>query len=102
MKKEYDFSSWVRGKFYRESVRLNLPIYPDKDIADFVQKVAKQKKINSQTVVNTILRANKKNYPSFAVVLFISFFPPNQSPKSRLRRDGAFVLSVRQYYFLTN
>ena len=60
MKKEYDFSSGVRGKFYREGARLNLPIYLDKDIADFVQKVAKQKKIDSQTVVNTMLRGNKE------------------------------------------
>ena len=60
MKKEYDFSNGVRGKFYREGVRLNLPIYLDKDIADFVQKVAKQKKVDSQTVVNTMLRGNKE------------------------------------------
>ena len=42
MKKEYDFSNGVRGKFYREGVSLILPIYLDKDFADFVQKVAKQ------------------------------------------------------------
>lgn len=54
MKKEYDFLKGVRGKFYREGVRLNLPIYLDKDIADFVQKVAKQKKMDFQTVVNTM------------------------------------------------
>jgi hypothetical protein len=60
MKKEYDFSNGLRGKFYREGVRLNLPIYLDKDSADFVQKVAKQKKIDSQTVVNKMLRGNKE------------------------------------------
>ncbi len=60
MKKEYDFSKGVRGKFYRENVRLNLPIYLDKDIADFVQKYAKQKKVDSQTVVNAMLRGNKE------------------------------------------
>lgn len=60
MKKEYDFSNGVRGKFYREDTRLNLPIYLDKDIADFVRKVAKQKKTDSQTVVNTVLRGNKE------------------------------------------
>jgi hypothetical protein len=37
MEKEYDFSKGVRGKFYRPNVRLNLPIYLDDDIADFVQ-----------------------------------------------------------------
>ena len=60
MKKEYDFSNGVRGKFYSEGVCLNLPIYLDKDIADFVQKVAKQKKMDSQTVVNKMLRGNKE------------------------------------------
>ncbi len=60
MKKEYDFSKGVRGKFYRHGVRLNLPIYLDDDIAEFVQKYAKQKKVDTQTVVNEILRSNKE------------------------------------------
>lgn len=49
MKKEYDFSNAVRGKFYRKDARLNLPIYLDKDIADFIQKVADQKKTDSKS-----------------------------------------------------
>ena len=60
MKKEYDFSKGVRGKFYRPNVRLNLPIYLDEDIADFVQKYAQRKKLDVQTVVNEILRSNKE------------------------------------------
>jgi len=60
MKKEYDFSEGVRGKFYRPHVRLNIPIYLDDDIAEFVQKYAKQKKVDAQTVVNEILRGNKE------------------------------------------
>ncbi|MDE3088936.1 MAG: hypothetical protein KGJ80_06085 [Chloroflexota bacterium] len=59
MKKEYDFSKGVRGKFYRPNVRLNLPIYLDDDIAEFVEKYAKRKKADAQTVVNEILRSNK-------------------------------------------
>ena len=27
MKKEYDFSTGVRGKFYRQGAKLNLPVY---------------------------------------------------------------------------
>jgi ABC-type uncharacterized transport system involved in gliding motility auxiliary subunit len=57
---EYDFSQGVRGKFYRPNVRLNLPIYLDEDIADFVQKYAQRKKLDVQTVVNEILRSNKE------------------------------------------
>ena len=60
MKKEYDFSKGVRGKFYRPNVRLNLPVYLDDDIAEFVQKYAKRKKVDAQTVVNEILRSNKE------------------------------------------
>jgi hypothetical protein len=60
MKKEYDFSKGVRGKFYRPNVRLNLPVYLDDDIAEFVQKYAKQKQVDAQTVVNEMLRSNKE------------------------------------------
>jgi hypothetical protein len=60
MKKEYDFSKGVRGKFYRPNVRLNLPVYLDDDIAEFIQKYAKHKKVDMQTVVNEILRNNKE------------------------------------------
>jgi hypothetical protein len=60
MKKEYDFSKGVRGKFYRPNVRLNLPIYLDDDIAEFVEQFAKKKKVDAQTVVNEILRSNKE------------------------------------------
>ena len=65
MKKEYDFSNAVRGKFYRKDVQLNLPIYLDKDIAEFIHKVANQKKTDSQSVVNKMLRGNKEIMQSF-------------------------------------
>lgn len=58
--KEYDFSKGVRGKFYRENVRLNLPIYLDDDVADFVKKFAERKKVDAQTAVNRIIRTNKE------------------------------------------
>lgn len=60
MKKEYDFSKGVRGKFYHPNVRLKLPIYLDDDIAELVQKYAERKKVDVQTVVNEILRNNKE------------------------------------------
>lgn len=59
MKKEYDFSKGTRGKFHRKNVRLNLPIYLDDDVAEFVRKYAKRKKVDSQTIVNKLLRSNK-------------------------------------------
>jgi hypothetical protein len=60
MKKEYDFSKGVRGKFYRPKARFNLPIYLDEDIAEFVNKFAKKRRVDAQTVVNTMLRSNKE------------------------------------------
>jgi hypothetical protein len=59
MKKEYNFKNGIRGKFYRTDVSLNLPIYLDDDVAEFVQKYAKRKKIDRQTMVNKLLRSNK-------------------------------------------
>jgi hypothetical protein len=60
MKKEYDFAGGVRGKFYRVDARLNLPIYLDKDISEFIQNYATRKKIDRQTVVNRMLRGSKE------------------------------------------
>jgi hypothetical protein len=60
MKREYDFSKGERGKFYRPDLRLNLPIYLDPDIAEFVRKYAKKKKIDEQAFVNRLLRNNKE------------------------------------------
>lgn len=60
MKKEYDFSKAVRGKFFRRNVRLSLPIYLDEDVAEFVKQFAKRKKMDSQAAVNKILRGSKE------------------------------------------
>jgi len=60
MKKEYDFSKGVRGKFYRSNLKLSLPVYLDDDVAEIVQKYAKRKKVDAQTVVNKLLRTNKE------------------------------------------
>jgi hypothetical protein len=65
MKKEYDFTGGQRGKFYRADAQLNLPIYLDKDVAEFIQKHARRKKIDRQTVVNSLLRGNKNIIQSF-------------------------------------
>jgi len=65
MKKQYDFSKGVRGKFYRENTRLNLPIYLDDDVAEVVKKFADRKKVDSQTAVNKILRSNKEILQKF-------------------------------------
>lgn len=60
MKKEYDFSKAVRGKFYRPDARLRLPIYLDDDVTELLEKYAARKKADMQTIVNEILRRNKE------------------------------------------
>jgi hypothetical protein len=60
MKRKYDFSKGVRGKFYRNNARLRLPVYLDEDVSKFVRECAKRKKIDPQTVVNKLLRSNKQ------------------------------------------
>ncbi len=56
MKKEYDFSKAVQGKFYRPMEKLEIPIYLDKEVKEFFGKTASKKKIGLDKVVNTILR----------------------------------------------
>lgn len=58
MKKEYNFSKGERGKFYRQDVHLNLPIYLEPEVAQFIRKYAKEKNVDSQTIVNEWLRNN--------------------------------------------
>ena len=60
MEKEYDFSKGERGKFYTPNARLNLPIYLEEDVAKVVVEYAEQHKVDVQTVVNEILRQNRK------------------------------------------
>lgn len=60
MRKEYDFSKGERGKYYKPNIQLNLPVYLESDVAQFVQKYAKKKNIDRQTVVNELLRKDKE------------------------------------------
>lgn len=60
MKREYDFSKGIRGKFYRQGVRLLLPVYLDEDVAELVVRYAEQSQQDVQVVVNDILRRSKE------------------------------------------
>jgi hypothetical protein len=62
MKREYDFSKGVRGRFYHKNLRLNLPIYLDADVRVLVQTYARRTRKDAQTVVNKILRSNKEQF----------------------------------------
>jgi hypothetical protein len=56
MKKEYDFSKGERGKFFHKDIKINLPVYLEDEIFEFVDKIAKRKNIDISTIVNQLLR----------------------------------------------
>lgn len=56
MKKEYDFSKGERGKFYHPNAELNIPVYLDPDVAEFLNRVARKKKSPVDHIVNDWLR----------------------------------------------
>lgn len=56
MKKEYDFSKGIRGKFYNTDAEFNLPIYLEPEIAEFVQKLAIEKNVDRSQIVNRLLK----------------------------------------------
>ena len=56
MKSEYDFTKGERGKFFRPSVELNIPIYLDPEIAEAVREHARKRKRNVGSLVNEWVR----------------------------------------------
>jgi hypothetical protein len=60
MRKECDFSKGERGKFYRSDIKMNIPIYLDDEVSDFVEKIASKRGIDRSSVVNELLRGDIK------------------------------------------
>jgi len=56
MKEEYDFSKGERGKFYRPDAKLDLPVYLDSDVRDYLEDKAKSKGVEINEIVNDLLR----------------------------------------------
>jgi len=56
MREEYDFSKGEQGKFYRQGLKLNIPIYLDEDVSDFIEALASKKGVDRPAVVNEILK----------------------------------------------
>ncbi|NEQ73796.1 MAG: hypothetical protein F6K23_12505 [Okeania sp. SIO2C9] len=61
MKSEYDFSQAQQGKFYHPDAKFNYSIYLEPDVEQFITKIAEQRKINVQVLVNEWLRNHIKN-----------------------------------------
>jgi uncharacterized protein (DUF4415 family) len=55
LKNEYDFSKGIRGRFYRPK-KISTSIRLDNDILLYLKKIASEKKVRYQTLINTILR----------------------------------------------
>ena len=58
MKAEYDFATGERGKFYDPKAAFNLPIYLEKDVDDFIRKLADETGKDVEELVNELLRDN--------------------------------------------
>jgi hypothetical protein len=56
MNDEYDFPQGSRGKFYRPDTQLNLPVYLDPDVLNYLSIKAKAKGIEVNEIVNDLLR----------------------------------------------
>ena len=56
MKREYDFSKAVRGKFYRKGAELRFPIYLDAKVQRQLERIARKKGKAVGDVVNQLLK----------------------------------------------
>ncbi len=56
MKREYDFSKAVRGKFYRKDAELRLPIYLDARLQVQLERIARKKGKDIGDVVNRLVK----------------------------------------------
>jgi hypothetical protein len=56
MKEEYDFANAEQGKFYVPTAEIQLPIYLDKDITQYLNKQGLTNQESLQTLVNDLLR----------------------------------------------
>ena len=56
MRRNYDFSKGVRGKFYREGAELQLPIYLDAKLQKQLERLAKKNGKDVSELVNQLLQ----------------------------------------------
>lgn len=56
MKREYDFSKGVRGKFYRNGAELRLPIYLDVKLQKQLERLAEKNGKQVNELVNQLVQ----------------------------------------------
>ena len=60
MKAECDFSEAERGKFYQPKAVFNLPIYLEKDVDEFMRKLADETGKDVEELVNEWIRSSMR------------------------------------------
>jgi hypothetical protein len=60
MRREYDFSKAVRGKFYRKGAELRLPIYLEPKLQRKLERIARTKGKDVGEMVNQWLQKDVK------------------------------------------
>ncbi|MHB9103100.1 MAG: hypothetical protein ACYC2E_16520 [Sulfuricella sp.] len=56
MPAEVDFTGAARGKFYRPNLRLNLPVYLDADVQNYLNAIAAKKGVPLSQLANDLLK----------------------------------------------
>ena len=59
MKIEYDFSKGEKGKFYKNNIQINIPVYLEQETMQFLEDIAKKKNKDLNTIVNDILKKSR-------------------------------------------
>jgi hypothetical protein len=65
MKKQYDFSKAVRGKFYRKGAVLRLPIYLEMKLQNHLTQIARKKHQEMGEMVNRLIRKEMEMMQQF-------------------------------------
>lgn len=65
MKKEYDFTKAVKGKFYVPESEIEIPIYLKGEIQKELSKIAVEKNLDLSEIVNNILDKEIKIHKSY-------------------------------------
>jgi hypothetical protein len=56
MKSEYDFKNAERGRFFRKNASLELPVYLEASVRDYLSERAKAKGVPVSDLVNDLLK----------------------------------------------
>lgn len=60
MKKGYDFSKGIKGKFFISEKDIELPVYLDKENLEFFMNLSRSKKITISKLVNKVLSKDRE------------------------------------------